>query len=199
MPPYFYAVVELARHFLRSFLHRSYLNNHALTYFFVLRKSSQVITAGPLSIAAGVLAVVTAAIQSTEYLINTINGIKDAPEVISNINEDLNALHIALKQLSGAIQNSQSKIVGSEGIRKALETCSRACDSFARLLSKWTEDTAGDKISLWTRIKVHFGEDRIAGFREQLRDTKLTLIVSLGTATVYAEFIVLELAHLLMT
>ncbi|KAF2451281.1 hypothetical protein P171DRAFT_492553 [Karstenula rhodostoma CBS 690.94] len=138
----------------------------------------------PLSTISGVLAVTTAAIQSTKFLIDTINGIKDAPKVVKEIGDDLQALKSVLEELFAAMKGPKPPVLRRGGVEGALKHCDQYCTAFGQLLSKWSNETTGDKMSLLTRLKVYFGEDKIEGFREKLRDTKLTLNLALGAATV---------------
>jgi hypothetical protein len=53
----------------------------------------------PLSVAASVVGITTAALQSIQYLVNTIDKIQGAPTAVKNINTDLKPSNLCWKVL----------------------------------------------------------------------------------------------------
>jgi hypothetical protein len=131
--------------------------------------------ADPLSTTASVVGVTTAALQSVQFLVQTIDGVRGAPDTIKSVSTDLCAVQLVLQDLVRTLQDDSSQIVLSEQIKHAVENCEH-----------WMERSTQDKMFWVDRWKVGlFGLERIKTFRGQLSDCKGTLSVALSTATVY--------------
>jgi hypothetical protein len=142
--------------------------------------------ADPLSITASVIGIATAALQSVQFLVQTIDGVKGVPDVIQNISSDLRAIQPVLQSLLRTVQDGSSQIALSEQIEDAIKNCERACGTFRLQVEHWMERSKQDKMFWIDRWKVGlFGLERIKTFRGQLSDCKSTLSVALSTATVY--------------
>lgn len=142
--------------------------------------------ADPLSITASIVGLATAALQSVQFLVQTIDGVKGAPEVIKSVSTDLRVIQPTLQSLLRTVQDDSSQVVLSEQIKDAIENCERACGTFRLQVEHWMERSTQDKMFWVDRWKVGlFGLERIKTFRGQLSDCKGTLSVALSTATVY--------------
>jgi hypothetical protein len=138
----------------------------------------------PLSTTASVVAITTAALQSTQFLVQTINNVKDAPATITNINADLRAIEFVLKDMNEKVQDSSSQIICSNQIGPAVENCDRACKAFQLQVEQWMKHSKTDKIFWISRWKIGlFGQERIKAFTRQLTVCKSTLNIALTTAT----------------
>lgn len=142
--------------------------------------------ADPLSVAASVVSLAMAALQSVQFLVQTIDGVKGAPDVVKNVSADLRVIQSTLQSLLRAVQDDSSQVVLSEQIKDAIENCERACGTFRVQVEHWMKRTTQDKMFWVDRWKVGlFGLERVKAFRGQLSDCKGTLSVALSTATVY--------------
>jgi len=138
-----------------------------------------------LSVAASVLGITSAALQSVQYLSRTIDNIKGVPDVIKTIKVDLNAVEPVLRQLDSALQGNASQILLAGEINSAVENCSRACTAFETQLGRWMRYSTEEKTFWVDRWRVGlFGQERIRTFKGQLNDCKGTLSVALNTAGV---------------
>lgn len=136
-----------------------------------------------LGATASVVGIAAAAVQSVQFLSATIDNIKDAPNIIRNINLDLRAVEPVLRKLDTASQSDGSQIVLSAEVKSAVENCNRACTDFQMLLSGWMKHSTEEKIFWADRWRVGlFGQERIKTFKAQLSDCKSTLNVTLQTA-----------------
>jgi hypothetical protein len=151
------------------------------------RSGSHLATMGdPLSITASVVGIATAALQSLQFLVQAIDGVNGAPDVVKSVSTDLRAIRPVLQTLLRAVQDDSSQVVLSEHIKDAIENCQRACGTFQLRVEHWTERSTKDKMFWVDRWKVGlFGLERIKAFRGQLSDCKGTLTFALSTATVY--------------
>jgi hypothetical protein len=140
----------------------------------------------PLSITASVLGITTAALQSAQYLVKTIDNVRDAPITIKDISVDLRAVERILQTLDRALQSDSSQVIVSEQIGPAVENCDRACKAFQSQIEHWMKHSKEDKIFWVYRWKIGlFGQERIRTFKGQLGDCKGTLNVALSTATMF--------------
>jgi hypothetical protein len=143
-----------------------------------------------LSVAASVVAIATAALQSVQFLSTTVNNIKDAPNDVTSVRADLQAVESVLRHLDTSLQSDVSQTLPSDQIKPALENCARACKAFQSLLDHWMRHSREDKTFWMDRWRVGlFGQDRIKTFKGQLNDCKATLTVALSTATMYVSFL----------
>jgi hypothetical protein len=140
----------------------------------------------PLSVVASVVGITTAALQTVQFLSQTIDNIKDVPDTIKSVRADLQAVEPVLCNLHTALQRDDKQIVLSDQIQPAVENCNRACTAFQSVLDRWMRHSTADKIFWMDRWNVGlFGQDRIKTFKGQLNDCKGTLSVALSTATLY--------------
>jgi hypothetical protein len=140
----------------------------------------------PLSITAAVVGITTAALQSVQFLVQTIDNIKEAPDTIKGVNTDLRVVQPVLQSLISTVQHSSSEIVLSKQIEHAVANCERACRTFQLQVEHWMKHSTEDKMFWMDRWKVGlFGLERIKTFRAQLSDCKGTLSIALSTATMY--------------
>jgi len=140
----------------------------------------------PLSITASVIGITTAALQSAQFLVKTIDNVKDAPATIKDISADLRAIESVLQDLNARAQGGSSQIIRSNQIGPAVENCDRACKAFQLQVEQWMKHSKQDKIFWISRWKIGlFGQERIKTFKGQLSDCKSTLNVALTTATLF--------------
>jgi len=96
--------------------------------------------ADPLSVTAGVVGITAFALQSVQQLTAFIESIRDAPEIITGIKEDLKAVESVLSSLGRALQNKDlpAEILESldqnANIKVAVENCSKECAKFRETL-----------------------------------------------------------------
>ncbi len=76
--------------------------------------------ADPLSITASVVGITTAALQTIQFLSQTIDNVKDVPSTIKSIRADLQAVEPALRNLQTALQANDQQIILSDQIKPAV-------------------------------------------------------------------------------
>jgi predicted nucleotidyltransferase len=140
----------------------------------------------PLSITASVVGITTAALQSAQFLVKTIDNIKDAPGTIKDLSADLRVVESVLRELNANVQDDSLQIIRSSQIGPAVENCDRACKAFQSQVERWMKHSKEDKIFWISRWKIGlFGPDRIKTFKGQLNDCKSTLNIALTTANLF--------------
>lgn len=161
---------------------------HPLAAFtlFLWPQQAVLITMDPLSIAASIVGITMAALQSAQFLTNLIDSIAEAPATVAGISTDLLAIQATLQSLARALQEGSSQILLSEQVKHAVENCHTACRTFQMQVEHWTKHSTKDKMFWMDRWKLGlFGLERIKIFREQLGNCKSTLSIALSTATTY--------------
>ena len=137
-----------------------------------------------LSITASVAGITTAALQSAQFLVKTIENIKDAPSTIKELTADLRVVELVLHQLIASVQGESEQVIGRSQILPAVENCERACKTFQLQVERWTKHSKEDKLFWMIQWKIGlFGQERINTFRGQLNDCKSTLNIALTVAS----------------
>jgi hypothetical protein len=144
--------------------------------------------ADPLSITASVLAVLTATIQSAQFVVTTIDAIKSVPDTVRDVRNELAALDEVLRHLQqlpvSAAQNTTQGLLASLSIMRSLENCEGACKRFGEWLNHEMRHSTEDKTSKIDRSRVALlGLKTINAFRGHLDSCKLTLLLALATVT----------------
>ena len=143
----------------------------------------------PFSITAGAVGITSVALQSITALLEDIQAVKNAPEVIADLKEDLSAVETVLTTLNSELEESALGTLSpgaQAGLRLATANCRRACDKFRTKLKKWTKHSADDTMHWWDRVRVGlFAEADVEMLSEQLRKCKDTVGAAIGTATLY--------------
>ncbi|KAL4884610.1 hypothetical protein BJY04DRAFT_215072 [Aspergillus karnatakaensis] len=136
-----------------------------------------------LSAAASVVGLAAAAIQSVQFLYNTIDNIKGSPEMIKNVQTDLHSVESILKKLHNALKDDTCLVL-NDVAKRSVEDCDAACKRFQTVLARWMKRSSEDKAFWADRWKVAlFGLEKIKAFRGRLNDYKMTISVALLTAT----------------
>jgi hypothetical protein len=140
-----------------------------------------------LSVAASVVGIVAAAVQTVQLLSTTISNIKDAPDVIQNLKVDLQAVEAVLCRLKEASQDENTQAAIGAEVKSAVVNCHQACADFQKLLERWMKNSTKERMFWADRWKAgFFGREKIKRFTDQLRDCKSTLTLALSTTTMYA-------------
>lgn len=112
-----------------------------------------------LSVAASAVGVAAAALQIVQFLITTIDNIKDAPKAVKNVKADLQSLNPVLHNLELACRSNNEQIELSSEVKTAVENCKMACKAFQVSLGRWMKHSTEDKtfwahrwrVALWAR------------------------------------------------
>jgi hypothetical protein len=144
--------------------------------------------AEPLSVAASIVGVTVPALHGTRLLLDDLQGIIDAPKTVESLKEDLRSVDLALKSLQ-AVHDSEWKSLGetvADESKVAINSCTRACNTFRADLQRWTRHSEEGKLSWKDRANVGFFKQRqIKSTSEQLQTCKLTINLVVGIATLY--------------
>lgn len=140
----------------------------------------------PLSVLASTLGIASAAVQSVNTLIHDINAIKDAPDLIADLRDELTAVKAVLMAINNAQEGSQLENLSPDSkkaLQLAVTNCEKACDKFRLKLDRWTRHS-DDKIHWWDRVRIGlFAEGTIEALSDQLDRYKSTMNTAVSTAT----------------
>jgi hypothetical protein len=135
--------------------------------------------ADPLSVASGLIAIVTGACQASVALYKTVESFKNHPRKVRQLKEELEALTIVLESLRMVVVHDASTMASLE---LPLKRCEEACVDFRRVMIKCTSDTGDSKTSFkdWARLSYMQGD--IGSFTNMLAGYKSTITIALGDA-----------------
>ncbi|KAM5372130.1 hypothetical protein ACJZ2D_007663 [Fusarium nematophilum] len=128
----------------------------------------------PLSITAFSLATVTAAIQSTKSLKNTVTSFKDRDKTLARLQNTLEDLVSILDALQGAVDSGASTLALLEG---PVSRCSQVCREFEIAMQAFDGKS---KMGIRDWAKMEFMKGDINEFMDTLAGYKATISVSLG-------------------
>jgi hypothetical protein len=156
----------------------------------------------PLSVTASVAGLVGLALHGTRLLIDDVNNIRDAPNVLEDLRTDLSSVGSSLESLK-AIDESQLEVLGGEicsQSRFVINRCMSVCDESRRDLQRWTKRSRDGKLSWREKTNIgFFKERRIKAMAKQLQSCKLTLNSVVSTATLYVRQDCYHHRHFLIT
>jgi hypothetical protein len=140
----------------------------------------------PLSITAGAVGIIMPALHGTRLLLDDLEKLKDAPNAVKRLVDDVQSIDAALKLLQG-VEDREWKLLGpgiDEHSKTTISSCTQACDLFRTHLRQWTRHSEDGKLAWKDRAKVGFlKQGQIKSMSEQLQNCKLTItsVVSIAT------------------
>ncbi|RHZ63789.1 uncharacterized protein CDV56_108866 [Aspergillus thermomutatus] len=147
--------------------------------------------ADPLSITAGIVGIAVPALQGLRLLLHDLQSIRDAPETISNLKDNIRAIELALISLQ-AISEQEWESLGTtvaDEAKATIATCTKACEIFRSNLQRWTghSQDGNGRLSRLDRAKVGiFKQGQIKSMCEQLQSCKITINSVVSIATLYS-------------
>ncbi|KAH8599073.1 hypothetical protein B0O99DRAFT_683061 [Bisporella sp. PMI_857] len=145
--------------------------------------------ADPLSISASLLAVVTAAIQSSKSLCAAVQRYKSRDKTLHRLQHELEDLVNILSSLKAAIGTEAAIIML---LKKPIERCNQVCQDLEGAMAKFSRKSSLGLID-WARMD--FMASDINGFMDTLAGYKSTIAVGVGTITMLVTFYILLGSH----
>ena len=136
--------------------------------------------ADPLSITASLLAVTTAALQSTKSLYETVKRFKDRDKTLRRLQDELGDLTNILDSLTRVTKPEQSVLKLLQG---PIERCSQVCHEFEQSMEVF-RGKSKTGFRDWTKMEFMRGD--INEFIDTIAGYKSTISVGLGTITMLA-------------
>ncbi|ORY66126.1 uncharacterized protein BCR38DRAFT_429299 [Pseudomassariella vexata] len=134
----------------------------------------------PLSVAASVVGITAPAVHGIRLLIDDLQQLRDAPEVVQRLKDDLWTVNTAITSLQ-AVEDREWKPLGAsiaENSKTTISTCLRSCDLFRADLQRWTRHSRDGKLT--GRI------ERMKAMSEQLQSCKMTISSVVSIAKLYS-------------
>ncbi|KAL3482906.1 hypothetical protein BJX62DRAFT_221049 [Aspergillus germanicus] len=135
--------------------------------------------ADPVSITASVLAIITAAIQSTNTLKEIVRRFKERNKTLRRLQDELEDLSKILNLLKSAVDTDASVLALLEG---PVDRCSKLCREFEDSIKTFA---AKSKTGFRDWTKMEFKRGDINEFIDTLAGYKSTISVGLGTITMH--------------
>lgn len=133
--------------------------------------------ADPLSISVSVLAVVTAAIQSTQSLSAAVQRYKNRDKTLERLGHEVEDLIKVLGLLEDAVTSDAPILAALKG---PVDRCSQVCREFEEAMEKFGGKS---KTGLRDWARMEFMKSDINDFMDTLANYKSTILVGLGTIT----------------
>ena len=133
--------------------------------------------ADPLSLSVSVLAIITAAIQSTKSLCAAVKRYKDRDKTLNRLHGELEDLVKVLSSLEQAVGSEASIWTLLKG---PVSRCCQTCREFEEAMEKFGRKSMA---GLRDWAKMEFMRDDINSFIDALAGYKSTIAVGLGTIT----------------
>ena len=146
--------------------------------------------ADPLSLAASLLAVTTAALQSVKTLYDTVQRLKGRDKTLGRLQVLLGDLTKILDSLSEVINTEQSMFTLLEG---PIKRCSKVCDEFEKSMQRFKGKSKASFLD-WTKMEFMRGD--INEFIDVIAEYKSTISVCIGIVTMLVALPYLLLAPL---
>jgi hypothetical protein len=142
--------------------------------------------ADPLSVTASIIGITVPALHGIRLLLDDLQKIRDAPDVVKDLQDDIVSVDMALSSVQ-AVQNQEWETLGGtveEEAKAAISACGRACARLRADLQCWTSHSPDGKPSWQDRANIgFFKQGRIRSILGQLQTCKITinLVVSIAT------------------
>ncbi|KIL84948.1 hypothetical protein FAVG1_11818 [Fusarium avenaceum] len=147
----------------------------------------------PLSVASGLIAVVTATLQSSKILYETIQSFRNHRTAVSDLLRELKGLQSVLGPLQDHVRTSETAFLP---LKFPLIQCQQACVDFKRLVEKSSMRSRGEsRTSFRDWAKLMYMNGDIASFREMLAGYKSTITIALADANLRSSKVTLEVLN----
>lgn len=141
--------------------------------------------ADPLSITASLLAVITAAVQSTKALRETITRFKDRDKTLARLQDELCDLITILGSLEQVIGTETSMLAL---LNAPIERCAQVCREFEKSMESFSRKS---KTGFRDWAKMEFMRGDIHEFIDTISGYKSTISVGLGTLTMFVKHLII--------
>jgi hypothetical protein len=131
----------------------------------------------PLSVTAGVLAVITAAAQATKLLHDTVESYKGRDKTLKKLDDELKDMVNILDSLA-QVENIDTNLW--ELLKDPIDHCSQVCCDFEKSMKVFSRKS---KTGLRDWAKLEFMKGGITEFIDQITGYKSTITIGLGVIT----------------
>jgi hypothetical protein len=140
----------------------------------------------PFSVTAGVVGIVAPALHISRVLLNDLKSIKDAPDNIKTLTDNIDSLTMALTSVE-SIDDKEWKSLGPaliDNARATITTSTATCERFNADVQKWTKRSKDGSLSLLDRSMIgFFRQHHLISMSGEIQtcQIKITSVVSIAT------------------
>ncbi|KAF5551570.1 hypothetical protein FMEXI_3262 [Fusarium mexicanum] len=135
-----------------------------------------------LSVASGVLALVTFAFQSSTVLFKTVRSFKTQDTNARALKNELSDLTAVLQSLLETATNYPD--INFDALELPLLRCGKTCEEYGKLITRCTKHSNGTRPSFRDWIGQQYLKGDITDFREMLAGYKSTINIALASANI---------------
>lgn len=136
--------------------------------------------ADPLGVASALIAIVTATLQTSKALYDTIQSFRSHQRAVQLLLDELVGLNEVLQSLEKLVKSTDDATF--RPLRLPLLQCQRACSDFDALMVQCSKRSGQPRTSFRDWLKVRYMESDINGFTSMLAGYKSTISIALGDA-----------------
>lgn len=133
----------------------------------------------PLTVATGLIAVVTATIQTSKALYQAVQSFKSHQSTVERLTRELLALSLVLESLAQHVAADEAPF---RPLEYPMQRCTEACEGFKQLLDKSTRHYDGRRTSFRDWSKLRFMSSDVDDFTDILASYKQTICIALADA-----------------
>ncbi|KAK4173757.1 hypothetical protein QBC36DRAFT_335096 [Triangularia setosa] len=142
----------------------------------------------PLSVTASVLALATAALQSTKALYDLVDGLVDAPRSVSHCKSLLSQTQTTLGTLARTLKtncapDTVNSVLKEIELNRVLESTMSICQGFTAAMTKVTSHSTDSRFSKRDRLVIYFKDTKISKLNTDLADCQRTITMVLSSIT----------------
>lgn len=136
--------------------------------------------ADPLvSVSSALIAIVTATLQSSRALYQTVRSFQNHQRAIKQLLAELSALSGVLQSLEGLASQDDAIFLS---LKLPLVQCHQACSEFGALIVQCSKHSGGSRTSFRDWAKLRYMDNDISGFTSMLAGYKSTICIALADA-----------------
>ena len=134
--------------------------------------------ADPVSVASGLVALITFGLGAGRSLCQTVQSLKSHPKVIRKLKTELEGLAVVLKELEEAVRYGDP--IDFVSLKLPLQSCGCACSEFNKMISACTQHTSEEQWSLRDWLKLRYRDSDLNNLKDNLASYKSTIHIALG-------------------
>ncbi|SCO89035.1 uncharacterized protein FRV6_13163 [Fusarium oxysporum] len=147
----------------------------------------------PLSVASGLIAVVTATLQSSKLLYETIQSFRNHRTAVLDLVRELKGLESVLSPLQDHVRSDETAFLP---LKVPLIQCRQACVDFQILIEQNSRRTRAETRTSWRDwAKLMYMNGDIVSFKELLAGYKGTITIALADANLRSSKVTLEVLN----
>lgn len=143
-----------------------------------------------LSTTVSIISVAGAAYASSKLLYDMICCFHNAKETFAGLKTDIEIISRTIESIKQNLEKQKTNVDSSKvpepnlsGIKLALEETHKTCERIREEFDSITHHSKNGYTSRWRTVKLHFQENKIKAFQDQLERRKSSLSMALGSSS----------------